>query len=164
MQKICLAYHIQNLAELLHADAIQQLEVVLLGTPAAKVLDVLSLATFSQQAYTSFSSKSFPATTPASTSSTIVAPPQVPIAGVTQVPASEKLPSTEMAVSDSKASTSSGPEVTPSKCYKIMPTPIPVKCSSIPNLPTIVVPELAVPTHALPEWINHPGGHKDYKC
>ena len=114
MQKIHLASHIWNLPELLHADAIKQLEVALLGTPAAKVLGVLSLATFSQQVYTSFSSKSFPTTTLASTSSTIVAPPQVPIAGVTQVSASEKLPSTDMVVSESKPSTSSGPEVTPS--------------------------------------------------
>ena len=143
---------------------IQQLEVGLLGTPAAKVLDVLSLATFSQQVSTSFSPKSFPTTTLASTSSTIVVPPQVPIVGVTQVPASEKLPSTEMAISESKPSTSSGPEVTPSKCCKIMPTPIPSKSSSIPNLPTIIVPEIVVPTHALPEQINCPGGCKDYKC
>ena len=143
---------------------IQQLEVVLLGTPAAKVLDVISLATFSQQAYTSSSSKSFPTTTLASTSSTIVVPPQVPIAGVTQVPASKKLPSTEMVISESKPPTSSGPEVTPSKCHKIMPTPIPAKSSSVLNLPTIIVPELAVLTHTLPEQINHPGGHKVYKC
>ena len=162
-RKIHLAIHIQNLVEPLHADAIQQLEVVLLGTPAAKVLDALSRATFSQQAYTSFSSKSFPPMMLASTSSTIVVPPQVPIVGVTQVLASETLPSTETAVRESKPPTSSGPEVTPSKCHKIMPTPIPAKSSSMPNLPTIVVHKLAVLTHALPEWINHPEGHKDYK-
>ena len=69
-----------------------------------------------------------------------------------------------MAVSESKPSTSSSPEVTPSMCCKIIPTPIPAKSCSILNLPTIVVPELAVLTHAFPEWINCPGGHKDYKC
>ena len=41
LQKICLVNHIHSLAELLHTDAIQQLEVALLGTPVAKMLDVL---------------------------------------------------------------------------------------------------------------------------
>ena len=42
MQKIHLADHIKRMAELLHADAIQQLEVALLGSPAAQVLDLLA--------------------------------------------------------------------------------------------------------------------------
>ena len=42
LQKICLANHIQGLAELLHADTIQQLEVVLLGSPVAHLIDFLS--------------------------------------------------------------------------------------------------------------------------
>ena len=41
LQKIRLANHIHSLAELLHADAIQQLELALLGSLAAKLLDVL---------------------------------------------------------------------------------------------------------------------------
>ena len=45
LQKIQLVSHIHGLAELLHADAMQQLELVLLGYPAAKVLDVLEMAT-----------------------------------------------------------------------------------------------------------------------
>ena len=45
LQKICLTNHIHSLAELLHADAIQQLETALLGTPVAKILDVLTMAT-----------------------------------------------------------------------------------------------------------------------
>ena len=44
LQKIRLANHIHSLAELLHADAIQQLELALLGSPAAKLLDVLSMS------------------------------------------------------------------------------------------------------------------------
>ena len=35
LQKICLVDHIRQMADLLHADAIQQLEVALLGLPAA---------------------------------------------------------------------------------------------------------------------------------
>ena len=41
LQKIRLTNHICSLAELLHADAIQQLELALLGSPVAKLLDVL---------------------------------------------------------------------------------------------------------------------------
>ena len=88
----------------------------------------------------------------------------MPIAGVTQVPITEKLPSTEMAISESKPSTSSDPEVTPSKSCKIMPTPIPAKSSSVPNLPSFLVPKFVVLTHALPQQINRPGGWKHYKC
>ena len=42
LQKICLADHIRKMANQLHADAIQQLEVALLGSPAAEVMDILS--------------------------------------------------------------------------------------------------------------------------
>ena len=45
-----------------------------------------------------------------------------------------------------------------------MPTLMPTTSSSILNLPSIIVPELAVLMYALPEQINHPGGCKDYKC
>ena len=85
LQKIHLVNHICSLAELLHADTIQELEVALLGTPAAKMLDMLSMATTSQPLCTPLSFQPFhSATTPATTSSMIVAPSQVPIAGVTK--------------------------------------------------------------------------------
>ena len=45
-----------------------------------------------------------------------------------------------------------------------MLTLIPATSSSVPNLPSIVVPELAVLEYVLPEWINCPGSCKDYKC
>ena len=45
LQKIRLVSHIHSLAELLHPNAMQQLELALLGSPAAKVLDVLAMAT-----------------------------------------------------------------------------------------------------------------------
>ena len=37
-----MADHIRQMADLMHADAIQQLEVALLGLPAAEVMDLLS--------------------------------------------------------------------------------------------------------------------------
>ena len=39
--KICMAQYIHWLADQLHADAMQQLEVALLGTPAANCIKVL---------------------------------------------------------------------------------------------------------------------------
>ena len=86
--------------------------------------------------------------------------------GVTQVLGPETSPSTEVAISGGRPSpsTSADPQVIPSKCRRIMPPPLPIMSSSIPNLPSIIVPELAIPTYTLPEQINHSGGHKDYKC
>ena len=140
LQKICLANHIWSLAELLHADTVQRLEVALLGTLAAKILDMLSMATTLQPHTPPLSKPPHPVTTLASTSSMIVAPPQVPIVGVTQVSGPETLPSTEVAISKGRPSpsTSSDPQVIPSKCRRIMPTPLPITSSSIPNLPSIV--------------------------
>ena len=57
-------------------DEIQQLEVALLGTPAAKMLDILLMATTSQPLCTPLSSKPVhTAITPATTSSMVVAHP-----------------------------------------------------------------------------------------
>ena len=43
LQEIHLANHICSIAELLHSDAMLQLEVALLGSSAAKLLDILSV-------------------------------------------------------------------------------------------------------------------------
>ena len=56
------------------------------------------------------------------------------------------------------------PKSSPPSAKELCLHPMPITSSSIPNLPSIIEPELAVPMYALPEWINHPGGHKDYKC
>ena len=42
VQKIWLANHIRKMAELLHADAVQQLKVTLLGSPASNMVELLS--------------------------------------------------------------------------------------------------------------------------
>ena len=140
----------------------QQLEVALLVTPADKMLEVLSMTTSSPQVCTSVSSRT--SLILASTSSTIVAPPQVSIAGVTLGSSSKKL----LAIEEVRASTSSNPEGTPAKWHKITPMPLPAKGSDISKLPSIIVPELAVPTHTLPEQINHPGAaniiNTEYVC
>ena len=146
---------------MLHADAMQQLEVALLGTPAAKVMDIITMATSSSQVCPSVPSR--PSITPAVKASTTLAPPQVPIAGVT--PSTEKLPAAEE-VGASTSTTDLGS--TPAKWCKITPMPLSAKGSHAGSkstkFPLIIVPELAVLTHTLPEWINHPGGCKHYKC
>ena len=42
LQKICHASHIRSMADVLHANTVQQQEVALLGSPAAQVIDLLS--------------------------------------------------------------------------------------------------------------------------
>ena len=42
LQKTGFADHIKQMANLMHADAVQQLEVTLLGLPVAEVIDLLS--------------------------------------------------------------------------------------------------------------------------
>ena len=162
LQRIQLVSHIHSLAELLHTDAMQQLELALLGSPSAKVLDVLAMATQSHTISAHPSSIPLHLTT---ASSALISTPSVPILGVSET--AEPL--------EVKASTSTSPptmlvdrEVIPSKCCRIIPMPIPATTSRASSSPSklllVVVPELVVLVHALPEWINCPGGCKDYKC
>ena len=64
--------------------------------------------------------------------------------------------------------TSSEMEATSLKCHHIIPLQISPPTSGPgslpPQLPVVVVPELAILAYVLPEWINCPGGCKDYKC
>ena len=81
LQKIHLADHIKRMVELLHANANQQLEVALLGSPAAQVLDLLA-AGMRQPALFSQGSVILP---PKVYTSTLMAPPPhtIPIIGIT---------------------------------------------------------------------------------
>ena len=80
LQKIRLANHICSLVELLHANVIQQLELALLGSPAARLLDVLAMGT---QHQTTSSHFTFVPLHPSTTSSMPSASPSVPITGIT---------------------------------------------------------------------------------
>ena len=137
----------------------QQLELAILGSPSAKVLDVLAMAT--QSLTTSACPSSMPLHL-ATASSVPLSTPLVPIIGVTEM---------EVKASTSKTSpptTLVDIEISPSRCCRIIPMLIPAtttRASSSPSkLLLVVMPELAVLVHTLPEQINHPGGHKDYKC
>ena len=103
---------------------------------------------------------------PSTTLSMPSSPPSVPIAGITDT----KGP-VEAQASTSKISpptTSVDIEAACPKYHWIIPVPIPTttsRSSSLPSkLPVVVVPKLVVLVHTLPEWINCPGGHKDYRC
>ena len=103
---------------------------------------------------------------PSTTSSMPSSPSSVPIAGITDMEGPvEAKASTSMI---SPPTTSADIEAASPKCHQIIPVPIPTttsRSSSLPSkLPVVVVPELAVPLHALPVWITCPGGHKDYRC
>ena len=121
VQKICLANHIQSIAELLHTDAIQQLEVMLLGSPVACLIDVL-LAGLKSTTPTPHQQMVHPSqsliTTPMSPP-----PPAIPITGITDALVTSGIMTTS---SGSKVTISpSHEEMTPSKCQWIFPTPIP---------------------------------------
>ena len=134
----------------------------LLGLPVAKLLNVLATGTQHQTASTC--STSVPLC-PSTTSSMPSSPPSVPIAGITDT---EEPVEAQASTSKLSPPTSADIEAASPKCHQIIPVPIPTttsKSSSLPSkLPVIHVPELAAPAHALPEWIDCPGGCKDYKC
>ena len=149
LQNICLSNHIHSLAELLHADTILQLDIALLGTPVAKILNVLTKATKSQTSFTPLSSRSLCSATilSATTLSMIVLPPQVPIVGVTEV---EDPPLVKAYTSKKMPcpSTSADHDIGSSKCRRIIPTTFLITFSSPSNLASklqsIIVPKLAV--------------------
>ena len=174
LQKICLANHIWSLAELLHADALQQLEVALLGYPVACLIDILS-AGLKSTAPTPQLQVVHP---PCSFTTTPMSPlpSMVLIMGVTDIPVASRT----MAASSGSEGTTPPlyDETTSLKCCWIFPTPIPQpdmtprsfssSCTlplgpSTP-LPTVVVPELSIPSHAQLELLHCPGGGKEYQC
>ena len=163
LQKIGLANHIHSLAELLHADVMQQLELALLGSPVARLLDVLAMGI--QHQTTSSHLTSVPLH-PSATSSTPSSLASVPIAGITDMERPAEAKASTSNILPPTMSTDVEP-VSPKHCW-IIPVPIPTtesRSSSLPSkLPVVVVPELAVPVHALPEQINCPEGCKDYRC
>ena len=162
-----MAKHIKRMADLLHADAVQQLEVALLGSPAANVVELLSagleqtkpiLQTMQPcpQTYTSFPPAPIPMVVPVLGLSTI------------STPGIEK---TE------KTTESQDVPVIAPKCHHITPTlgtssapPLLSTSSSSSSLPSkassypvLVIHELAIPVEVYSECVNWPSS-KDYLC
>ena len=88
LQKICLADDIRQMPDLLHADAIQQLEVALFGFPALEVIDLFSGRLVQAKLVTVTTS---PQPHPCTYTSTPPAPPpaSVTVVGVSEVEVSE---------------------------------------------------------------------------
>ena len=105
--------------------------------------------------------------------STPMAPPPstVPIVGITS-----SLPIASVSSGGSEATALDSQEV-PKHCC-ITPTSIqppesllllsspscPSPSNKSTSYPNLIVPELAIPTEAQPEWLNQPGGGKEYQC
>ena len=168
LQKIWLANHIHSMAELLHSDAMQQMEVALLGSLAAKLLDILLMSMQSTHSTQHQVTPHQPQTLPFHPlASTFISPlpPTISIAGVTDT----KEPTDDIATSSGLQAPTSPAQKEPmtSKCWCIIPMPIPpttlMSSSSSSHLPIIVGPELAIPMYTLLEHINHPEGCKYYK-
>ena len=165
LQKICLVNHIKSMAELLHADAIQQLEVTLLGSPTAQILDLLSVG--GEQLTPA--PKGTVILLPKVYTSTLMAPPPttVPIAGITGslAIASVSAGETEVTALESQEAV---PSIVVLKCHCIALIPVHTPKSSIlptssssqsassksPTYPTSVVPELTLPVEAQPKQLN----------
>ena len=92
--------------------------------------------------------------------------PSVPIIGITDMEGPAEANASTSKISPPTISTDVE-AVSPKHCH-IFSVPIPTtasRSSSLPSkLPVIVVLELVVPVHTLPEWINYPECHKDYRC
>ena len=165
MQKICLVAHIHRVADILYVDAMQQLEVALLSSPASGLIDLLAerlpqspflMKPTVQPPHVYTSSPSAPP------------PPTIPIVGVTtSMP--EK---TSDDKTDKSVTTAPGPQEAPqnvSKHDSIVPTLattlyIPSTSSTFSSYPIAMVSELVILTDAYPEYINRPGGGKDHLC
>ena len=140
-------------------DVIQQLEVALLGSSAAYIINLLS-AGLKYAAPTSWPQVVHPlcafTTTPMSPQ-----PSTIPIVGVTEAPAAT---ATSSSIEGTTPSSHEGPEM-PLKCHQILPIlihqldailrPLSPSCPSpldtSTSFPIVVVPEQTVPCHAKPE-------------
>ena len=170
LQKIRLANHIKSMAELHHADAIQQLEVALLGSLAAQILalfakGLMQLASTPQR-HAIHASQAYTLTLMEPPPSTIL------ISGIT----SSSLLAAAALSSDSEATVFVSQEIPP-KHGHILPTsiqppesfplpsspPSPGPSDKSTSYPALIVPEFAIPMEAQPVWIIQPGGGKEYQ-
>ena len=155
------------MADLLHADTMQQLEVALLGSPAAQILDLLSSG-WEQAKPASMPSSGQPH--PQAYTSTPPAPPSssMPVVGV--LTSSLVVAFSSMSVgANIVESAVPEPKETKATGNVWYITPVLVELSSstgttsslvLPHVSTlnvVVVPELAISAEAYPEQINRPG-------
>ena len=161
LQKICLANHICSMADLLHVDAMQQLEVALLGSPVAGIIDLLAIGLPQSQL------PLIPTVQPplVYTSTPLAPPPPAPpIMGVTSL--------TPEMTTDERAAKVPDPQEVPQSIPKhcciiltlIPSSEVPPTSSISSSCAVVVMLELAIPADAYLDHINRPGGGKDYLC
>ena len=155
------------MAKLLHADALQQLEVALLGSPASNVVELLSAGLERIQPMQPCPQK-YTASPPVSL------PVTVPVLGIS----TDSSPAVE---ETTKTTEPTDAPVTAPQCHHITLVPVTssvlplssTSCSSssmstqpspLASYPVIVIPELAIPAETYPEWINQSSQGKDYLC
>ena len=156
------------MANQLHADASQQLEVTLLGSPAAEIMDILSaslpkLATVtSAQPHPCTFTGTPPASVPLKRITELSSAPVMVMAGSSkpdeEIPASLEASKTKISnipVTTTLVSLSTSAHPSTSSVQSLSTGPA-------TTIATIVVPELAIPADAYPECINRPGIGKDY--
>ena len=152
-----------QLADQLHADAMQQLEVAMLGTPVADCIKVLAsgLPSSSEQPV----GRVIPAppliTAPKAFTHMPPAPPPVvvPILGVTDDEPQEVTVTSKGPVTKKRRITRTPVEPSTSS------SPLTPKLSSDPVSYSVVhVPEMTIPDEWYPECINLPNASKEYQC
>ena len=156
------------MADLLHTNAVHQLEVALLGSPASEVIDLLS------SALVQTTSSTIAASSQPHVCSYISTPPAPPSTSVLVLGVSTSSTSSHIPAVPPLESTSNDDEATlpkamiskisdDSKCHRITPmlnSPMP-STSSI-SFPVVVVAKLAIPAEAYPQCLNRPSGGKNY--
>ena len=160
------------MADPLHADIIQQLEVALLGSPAAQVIDLLSggwVQTKPVPTSIHPHSQVYTSTPPAPASTS------VPVLGVSSLISTESMPHDE---SLKTATESQDVPMSTPQHHHIIPTPVQLSDSPMPftsstssdpstkstSYPVVVVHELTIPAEAYPEHTNWPVGGEEYLC
>ena len=157
-----MAWYVHWLADQLHADAMQELEVALLRTPVVNCIEVLAsgLSSSSEQPL----SRVLPAPPLITAAKAFTRmPPAPPLVAVPIVGVTDDEPQ-EVTV------TSEGPVAK----RRITPTPVEHSTSSSPLTPkpssdsvsysVVHVPEMSIPDEWYPECINLPNAGKEYQC
>ena len=151
------------MADLLHADALQQLEVSLLGSLATQVIDLLSGGLLQPKPSTS-AAPAWPHLQSYTSNPLVPLPTCISVVGV---PTTSEIPAVVVPTMQSSINQSAPLKAKisdDSQCHHITPTPIRPSSTSSMSFLVIVMPELAISVEAYPKYINGPGGGKDYLC
>ena len=165
LQNIQLVSHIKQMAEFLHCDAVQQLEVALLGTPMAQVIGILASGLASSpQLDTPFQPhpKLYTSASPSPH------PPSVPIMGISSTIPKPTIASTSVTLQTVAPTALEGTDPEVYQHCQIIPIPIEPSSPSIElsskTHPMVVAPECLILAEVYLECLNRSRGGKDYLC